>query len=268
MAIIESIVFTLFDGLYDYVPNRKKKEYTDEFNSRKTLNTKFALSFFPKYIDFEKWSKNPKDPYDTLLINYWMIEVPVIGLKYSNLLGSYSRGNRILNKRLKKKSNSPVKIRSVKKKKQKPTREQIPILSQRLLDLFNEVPKEKTTTKNIKSEFNNEQMLLHFADITDEITLKLSNDDSTKEDFNILYRNKIITVDQSMFEFAFAYTELEKKYRLEGISLIDEILKRGNYNFTHFTQNKLSFFLKEIVKQKKYFDEKEKWKKRVVWLKK
>lgn len=111
-------------------------------------------------------------------------------------------------------------------------------------------------------------MLLHFADITDEITLKLSNDDSTKEDFNILYRNKIITVDQSMFEFAFAYTELEKKYRLEGVSLIDEILKRGNYNFTHFTQNELSFFLKEIVKQKKHFDEKEKWKKRVVWIKK
>ncbi|MDP3946512.1 MAG: hypothetical protein Q8Q51_11520 [Lutibacter sp.] len=116
MATIESITYTLFDGLSDYVPNRKKKEYSDEFYSRKTFNTKFALKFFPKYIDFEKWSKNPKDPYDILLINYWMIEVPVIGLKYSNLLGSYTRGNRILNRRLKKKTNSPMKIRDKKKK--------------------------------------------------------------------------------------------------------------------------------------------------------
>lgn len=112
MATIESITHTLYVGLYDYVANRNKKAYREEFNSRKTFSTKFALEFFPKYIDFEKWSKKPKDPYDMLLINYWMIEVPVIGLKYSNLLGSYSRGNRILNRRLKKKTNSPMKIRN------------------------------------------------------------------------------------------------------------------------------------------------------------
>ncbi len=268
MATIESITYTLFDGLSDYVPNRKKKEYTDEFNSRKTFNTKFALNFFPKYIDFEKWSKNPKNPYDILLINYWMIEVPLIGLKYSNLLGSYDRGNRILNKRLKNKKNSTIKIRSVKKKKPKPTREKIPILDENLLALLQEEPKKKTETRKIKSEFDNEQMLLHFADITDEITLKLSNDDSSKEDFNILYRNKIIIVNQSMFEFALAYIELEKKYRLESISLINEISYRRGHNFTHFTQNDLSLLFKEIVKQKTYFDEKEKWKKRVVWAKK
>ena len=116
MATIESISYTLFDGLYPYVANRNKKAYRVEFEKRKTFNTKFALEFFPKYIDFEKWSKNPKDPYDILLINYWMIEVPVIGLKYSNLLGSYTRGNRILNRRLKKKTNSPMKIRDKKKK--------------------------------------------------------------------------------------------------------------------------------------------------------
>lgn len=264
MSAIEIIINDLYLGLLDYVPNRRKKEYTDEYTSRKSYNTKFALRFFPKYIDFEKWSKKPKKPFDINLINYWIYEVPEVGLKYTPLLGGYfNENNEYLVNRIKEEKRKILNP----KKKLKFTKEEIPILSERLLELLNEKPKKKTNTKNIKSEFDNSQMLEHLGEIFEEITLKLSNDDSTKEDFNILYRNKIITVDQKMFEFAFAYTELEKKYRLEGIYLIEEVLKRVGSNLIHLTKNELSFFFKEIVKQKKYFDEKEKWKNRVVWLK-
>ncbi len=265
MTTVESVINDLYIGLLDYVPNKHKKEYVEEFTSRKSYNKKFALRFFPKYIDFEKWSKKPKKPYDINLINYWIYEVPEIGLKYTSLFcGYFNENNEYLVNRIKDEKRKILNP----KKRLIPTKAEIPILSQKLLDLLNEKPKIKSKINKIKSEFNNEQMLLHLADIIDEITLKLSNDDSSKEDFNILYRNQIIIVNQSMLEFAFAYTELEKKYRLEGIYLIEEVFKRIGYNLIHLTQNEFSFFLKEIVKQKKYFDEKKEWKKRVIWVKK
>jgi hypothetical protein len=265
MTTVESVINDLYIGLLDYVPNKHKKEYVEEFTSRKSYNTKFALKFFPKYIDFEKWSKKPKKPYDINLINYWIYEVPEVGLKYTSLFcGYFMENNQYLVNRLKEEKRKILNP----KKKLKPTKEKIPILSQRLLDLFNEVPKEKTKTRKIKSEFDNVRLPLHYVDISEEIILKLSQEDSTKKDFNILYRDKIITVDHKMFEFAFTYTELEKKYRLEGIYLLEEVLKRTSNNLYHLTHSELSFFYKEIVKQRKYFDEKEKWKKRVVWAKK
>lgn len=72
MSELEIIIKDLYLGLLNYVPNKRRKDYTDEFTSRKSYNTKFALKFFPKYIDFEKWSKKPKKPYDINLINYWI----------------------------------------------------------------------------------------------------------------------------------------------------------------------------------------------------
>ena len=116
MAKVEYIINVLYEGLYDYVPNSKKKEYRSEFNSRKSYTSKFALDFFPRFIDFEKWSKNPKDQYDIILINYWMIEVPIIGLKSSQLFASYNRGNKIINWRLKKKNGAKMKLTLNKKK--------------------------------------------------------------------------------------------------------------------------------------------------------
>ncbi|UMB59221.1 hypothetical protein MHL31_09020 [Lutibacter sp. A80] len=272
MATIESITITLYNGLYPYVANRNKKAYREEFEKRKTFNTKFALEFFPKYIDFEKWSKNPKDPYDMLLINYWMIEVPIVGLKYTNLYGSYLNGNRILNKHLKNKTNSPIKIRNIKKKKIKPTKAEIPILSESLLELLNEKPKKRaktrTKTRKIKSEFNNKQMLLHFADITDEIELKLSKTSTDKKEFNILFNKNIIPINSDLLVFALAYFELEKKYRLEAKSLMTRLLPVAKEKDPRYNENDLKIFFKEIVNQKKYLDEKEKFKKRVVWIKK
>ncbi|WP_282031714.1 hypothetical protein [Winogradskyella eximia] len=99
---IQTTIEVLYYGLMPYVANRNKQNYKDEFNSRKTHNQKFALQFFPKYINFDKWIKQPKQPYDILLLNYWIIEVPVKGVTYSKLIGNYQRENNgRINKRIK-----------------------------------------------------------------------------------------------------------------------------------------------------------------------
>ena len=54
MASIEFITRLLHEGLYDYAPNRNKKEYREKIINRKRFTSKFALDFFPRYIDFEK----------------------------------------------------------------------------------------------------------------------------------------------------------------------------------------------------------------------
>lgn len=120
MAKVKYIITVLYEGLYDYVPNRKKKDYRNEFNNRNRYTSKFALDFFPRFIDFEKWSKNPKHEYDIILINYWLIEVPNIGLKSSQLFTSYIRGNKIINWRLKKKDYAKMKL-TLNKKRAKPS---------------------------------------------------------------------------------------------------------------------------------------------------
>lgn len=91
MATIKSIIETLFFGFRWYVPKKRQREYDYEYMNRKTYNKKFADRYFPKYIDFDKIAKKPKDPYDILLINYWRIEVPDIGLKNTKLLKDYVR---------------------------------------------------------------------------------------------------------------------------------------------------------------------------------
>lgn len=86
---LQDIIQTLYIGFMPYVANRNIRKYKEEFTNRKTYTRKFALEFFNKYINFDKWVKEPKKPYDILLINYWIIEVPVNGIKYSSLIKDY-----------------------------------------------------------------------------------------------------------------------------------------------------------------------------------
>ena len=108
MPTIEKIAFILYDGLYDYVPRSKQKNYHTEFCKQRRFNSKFVLEFFPKYINFERWAKKPKHEYDALLFNYWLTEVCTYGLnglKGSTMINEYNLGrNRIINKRLKQKA--------------------------------------------------------------------------------------------------------------------------------------------------------------------
>jgi hypothetical protein len=104
---LQNIIETLYVGLMPYVANRNKRKYKDEYTSRKTHTTKFALQFFPKYINFDKWVKEPKQPYDILLINYWLIEVPTNGFKNSTLIKDYDRqNNKHINRRLRENKKS------------------------------------------------------------------------------------------------------------------------------------------------------------------
>jgi hypothetical protein len=112
VASKQTIINILYFGLMDYVPKKKLVEYQNEYSSRKTHNTKFALAFFPKYINFDKAIKKPFSQYDTLLLNYWIIEVPNNGLKWSRLISDYEYGNSgIVNKLLKSEKNK-VKTRT------------------------------------------------------------------------------------------------------------------------------------------------------------
>jgi len=122
LATKQSIIEILYLGFMDYVPKKRLVEYQNEFTSRKTHNTKFALEYFPKYINFKKAIKKPLKAYDTLLLNYWIIEVPVNGLKWSKLISNYEYGmSRLVNQRLKAEKNktkSRTKLLLTKKQKQ------------------------------------------------------------------------------------------------------------------------------------------------------
>jgi hypothetical protein len=117
MATLEEIAIISYQGLYKYVPNRNKKKFRDEFVGKKRYTSKFLLAVFPKYIDFEKWSKNPKNEYDIILINYWLIEVPNVGLKRTQLFNSYNGANKIINKRIKDKESKKKKENNKRLKK-------------------------------------------------------------------------------------------------------------------------------------------------------
>tara|TARA_R110000822_G_scaffold301477_1_gene425311 strand:+ start:2772 stop:3086 length:315 start_codon:yes stop_codon:yes gene_type:complete len=86
MAKIEPIARKLYEGLMIYVPKSKITEYDKEFSSRKVFTSKFVKEFFPKYINFNYWIKKPKREEDIRLLNYFIVEVPVLGVKWTNSL--------------------------------------------------------------------------------------------------------------------------------------------------------------------------------------
>lgn len=114
---LEERTYICFEGFLPYVANRNKRKYKDEFANRKQYTQKFALQFFPKYVNFEKHIKNPKEPYDTLLFNYWLIEVPVLGIANTALFKSYVKGNVLLNKTMRAEKKGSNKVIILKPKK-------------------------------------------------------------------------------------------------------------------------------------------------------
>lgn len=117
--------------------------------------------------------------------------------------------------------------------------------------------------------FNNEQMKLHLYDICEAIELKFSkNLNSTDEDLQIIFKKQLISIEPSLVEFAFVYEEFDNTYKLEAKTLIEEIILRFGDGYEHVTERLIVDFLKEILKQKKLQDEKEAFKRKIVWLKK
>jgi len=85
-----------------YVSKSKLDEYDNRFLSKKVIDEKFAVSFFDKYLDLEKYAKKPKKLHDALLINYLMIEVPDVGFKNTILYKKYIGREKTYQKRLSK----------------------------------------------------------------------------------------------------------------------------------------------------------------------
>lgn len=118
-------------------------------------------------------------------------------------------------------------------------------------------------------KFNNEQMLLHLYDIGEAIELKFSQESiSTDGDLKILFKNQLIPIEPSLIEFAFAYEELNKTFRLEAKTLIEELILRMGDGYSHITETLIVDFLNEILKEKKLQIEKKAFKRKIVWLKK
>jgi hypothetical protein len=125
-------------------------------------------------------------------------------------------------------------------------------------------------SKHVKiPAFDNDQMYLHLHEICEAIKLKFSQEESfTKESFTVTFQNTIIPIDLNTIEIAFAYEELNRTYRLEAKTLIEEIIARIGSGYAHITETLMVDFLKEIIEQKKLHDEKKAFNRKVVWVKK
>lgn len=123
------------------------------------------------------------------------------------------------------------------------------------------------TNKTEKGTFKNEQMLLHFADISDEIDLRISKGKIIiDEDLVVSYKNMIIPIETSIIKLAYIYKKLEKTFRLDAKMLLQEIFSRGQLNY--ITELDVINILKEVRKQQKLKAERTAFKKKIVWLKK
>lgn len=163
----------------------------------------------------------------------------------------------------------------------KPTKEQIKTVFKKILN-YHRLQREANEnnvsvkdnagneeTQKDKSKFDNEQMLLHFYDISEGIELKFSKEsNSIEEDLKINFRNQLISIEPSLTEFAFTYEELNKTFRLEAKTLIEELIIRMGDEYSLITETLVVDFLKEILKEKKLQIEKEAFKRKIVWLKK
>ena len=112
-------------------------------------------------------------------------------------------------------------------------------------------------------------MILHFYDIGEAIKLKFSKASITKEDDLIItFKNQLVSIEPSVVNSALTYEKLNKKYRLEAKTFIEVVLSRFGDGYSHLTETLIVDFLNEIIKEKKLQDEKEAFKRKIVWLKK
>lgn len=64
----------LYDGFRPYVPKGKLAEFDKEFQGRKRYTVKFMTELITQNVDLEYYYKNPKDPNDGYLFNFFLFE--------------------------------------------------------------------------------------------------------------------------------------------------------------------------------------------------
>jgi hypothetical protein len=90
----------LYKAFRPYVKKKWVSDYDISFLKRKVKDEKLILSLLRKYIDLEDCSKKPKREHDILIINYALVELPHVGLKYTKLFKDYlKKDKRYLKKR-------------------------------------------------------------------------------------------------------------------------------------------------------------------------
>ncbi|MFY8181250.1 MAG: hypothetical protein ACOVLG_05695 [Flavobacterium sp.] len=112
------------------------------------------------------------------------------------------------------------------------------------------------------NQFDNSQMLVHFGKIHDRIKL------NSKDIFSIDFYGKVIEIDSELIKSVITYHKLKKKYRIESEILLDEIISRMGIEYSHISKSYLKEFFDEIYKKIKYIQEKDRIKRKIVWLKK
>ncbi|WP_327018837.1 hypothetical protein [Croceibacter atlanticus] len=83
------LAIELYKVFRPYVKRKMLSDYDNSFLKRKVKDEKLISSLLKKYIDLESCSKNPKKEHDILIINYALVELPHIGLKYTKLFKDY-----------------------------------------------------------------------------------------------------------------------------------------------------------------------------------
>jgi len=78
------IVDYLYYGFKPYVPANKLESYNTEYLKNGKNNLTFIKSFFPTYVDIEKYHKKPKKKVDVYLFNYFVVDIEVFGLKQTD----------------------------------------------------------------------------------------------------------------------------------------------------------------------------------------
>jgi hypothetical protein len=150
----------------------------------------------------------------------------------------------------------------------KATAEQRKIALKKIL-IWQREQKNNKEKQNEIPAFDNEQMLLHFYDISEAIKLKFSKESiTTGENLIITFKNQLISIEPSVINSALTYEKLNKKYKLEAKTFIKEIHSRFDNGHSHVTESFIVDFLNEIIKEKKLQDEKSALKRKIVWIKK
>ncbi|MAL58554.1 MAG: hypothetical protein CMC14_00750 [Flavobacteriaceae bacterium] len=87
--IKSELTIELYKAFRPYVKKKQLSDYDNSFLKRKVKDEKLILSLLKKYIDLESCSKKPKNEHDILIINFALVELPLVGLKYTKLFKDY-----------------------------------------------------------------------------------------------------------------------------------------------------------------------------------
>jgi hypothetical protein len=89
-----TIVEYLYHGFRPYVKQAELKAYDLDYKKNAKNGLKSVKAFFPKYVDINYYHKNPLQPEDAYLFNYFVIDLDIYGLKQTDIFKRFKRAMR------------------------------------------------------------------------------------------------------------------------------------------------------------------------------